>query len=102
MKSVKTFLMFLMAGGLAALGFSFIALCLSRHAHADEQPDFKCETYNVANDYACMRENWRPKKQVSYEKADPYCDRDGQRLHGKGEIDIFVDDEMYTFKIDCP
>ncbi len=99
---MKAFLICLLAGCMAGLALLFIGISLSRPLHANEQPDYKCDTYNVADDYACMRENWRPKKQVSYEKADPYCDRGGQQLHGKGEIHIFVDDEMYTFKIDCP
>jgi hypothetical protein len=102
MNALKTFFIYLLGGCILGLGYLFLAICFSKSAYATEQPDFKCDTFNVAEDYKCMRENWRPKKQVSYDTGRPYCDRDGQQLHGKGEIKLNVDDEMYSFKIDCP
>ena len=70
-------------------------------AYAEEVPNIQCNSLNVADDYACMKANWRPKKQVSYDTAQKYCNRDGGNLHGQGEIRLSVDDALHVFKIDC-
>jgi hypothetical protein len=70
-------------------------------AYATPVPDVKCETGNMVDDYACMKANWRPKKQVSYDTAKTYCTRGGGQLSGQGEIMLWVDNVAYNFKIDC-
>ncbi len=72
------------------------------YASADEVPNIQCNSGDIALDNKCMRDNWRPKKQISYDTGRPYCNREGQQLHGKGEIVLNVDDAAYSFKIDCP
>lgn len=78
-----------------------ILVLVVRYVFAAPVPDIKCNTGNMMNDYECMRENWRPKKQVSYDTAKTYCDSKGEHLQGQGEIMLWVDDTPYNFRIDC-
>lgn len=70
-------------------------------ANAAEVPNIQCDSANLNDDYTCMKANWRPKKQVSYDTAKPYCYSNGGNLQGQGEIVLSVDDAPYIFKIDC-
>ena len=70
-------------------------------AYADEVPNIQCDNGDAIADSQCMREHWRPKKQVSYDTAKPYCTRNGGKLQGQGEIVLYVDDTPFTFNIDC-
>lgn len=81
--------------------FILLAVLFGR-AKAAEVPNIQCNSGDLAQDNQCMRDNWRPKKQISYDTGRPHCNRDGQQLHGKGEIVLNVDDTPYSFKIDCP
>jgi hypothetical protein len=71
------------------------------HAFAQSVPNIQCNSGNLQLDYQCMRDNWRPKKQISYDTGRAYCDSSEGVLHGKGEIRLNVDDTPYVFKIDC-
>ena len=70
-------------------------------ANAEEAPNIQCNSLNVADDYICMKANWRPKKQVSYDTGKYYCANKGGSLNGQGEIVLYVDDTPFTFNIDC-
>ena len=82
-----------------ALIIAFFAICT---AYAAEQPNIQCNSGDLNADYACMKANWRPKKQISYDTAESICDWHGNHLEGKGFVHLNIDDTPYNYEINCP
>ena len=82
-----------------ALIIAFFAICT---AYAAEQPNIQCNSGDLNADYACMKANWRPKKQISYDTAQPICNWHDKHLYGNGFIQYNVDDSLYLMDINCP